>query len=182
MGAQQGRERAHVSLDKEGGDGVVESSSIRFFFERNVCLCYRFGYSSCQGWRKEMEDAHTCIGNIAEFPDCSFFGVFDGHGGVGAANYVSTNLLPKIVQLASVGRDAALAAEPAIGGLLPPEKIGESISSAFIETDTWMAENMKQYIQKGDSEDPGSTAVTAFISPTHYFFAHLGDARYDGPI
>lgn len=124
-----------------------------------------------------MEDAHTCVGNIAEFPDCSFFGVFDGHGGIGAANYVSANLLPKIVHHAGSGRDAALAAEPSSGSSILKEKMVDSLSTAFVEVDTWMSENMKLYVQKGDSEDPGSTAITAFLSPTHYFFAHLGDAR-----
>ena len=33
-----------------------------------------------QGWRRSMEDSH--IANVKDLGDgCSFFGVFDGHGG-----------------------------------------------------------------------------------------------------
>ena len=32
-----------------------------------------------QGWRKNMEDAHVSITNLAD--DVAMFGVFDGHGG-----------------------------------------------------------------------------------------------------
>ncbi len=45
-----------------------------------------YAVSSMQGWRLNMEDAHICTvdkytGNI--------FGVFDGHGGVEVAHFVS---------------------------------------------------------------------------------------------
>ena len=40
-----------------------------------------FAVSQMQGWRSSMEDAHTAIADIADFPGCSFFAVFDGHAG-----------------------------------------------------------------------------------------------------
>jgi serine/threonine protein phosphatase PrpC len=40
----------------------------------------RFCAVGMQGWRRSMEDSH--IANVKDLGDqCSFFGVFDGHGG-----------------------------------------------------------------------------------------------------
>ena len=42
---------------------------------------YSFGASGMQGWRRSMEDSH--IANVNDLGHgLSFFGVFDGHGGV----------------------------------------------------------------------------------------------------
>ena len=43
-----------------------------------------------QGWRKSMEDAH--IANTSLEDGCSLFGVFDGHGGHGCAEFLRDNL------------------------------------------------------------------------------------------
>jgi serine/threonine protein phosphatase PrpC len=63
-----------------------------------------FGVSSMQGWRIHMEDAHItesflCAyekqddgGKVINLPDHSLFAVFDGHGGVFAADYAGRNL------------------------------------------------------------------------------------------
>ncbi|KAL0092849.1 hypothetical protein J3Q64DRAFT_1721860 [Phycomyces blakesleeanus] len=40
-----------------------------------------YGASAMQGWRLTMEDAHTTLLKLAD-TDSSFFGVYDGHGGV----------------------------------------------------------------------------------------------------
>ena len=45
----------------------------------------------------EMEDAHTCLLELAEDKDASFFAVFDGHGGHDVARVASNNLHGKIV-------------------------------------------------------------------------------------
>ena len=45
----------------------------------------------------EMEDAHTCLLELVEDKDASFFAVFDGHGGHDVARVASNNLHRKIV-------------------------------------------------------------------------------------
>lgn len=42
---------------------------------------YKVGSSCMQGWRINMEDAHTHILSMAEDPSTPFFAVYDGHGG-----------------------------------------------------------------------------------------------------
>lgn len=58
----------------------------------------RFALSSMQGWRVEMEDAHTALCSVQGFPTWSFFGVYDGHAGAGVSARCSTNLLPAILE------------------------------------------------------------------------------------
>lgn len=72
----------------------------------------RYGVSSMQGWRADMEDAHAALLQI-EGPgpgppprspqspqtppnDCAFFGVFDGHAGGGAAAHCAAHLLDSV--------------------------------------------------------------------------------------
>lgn len=43
---------------------------------------FKVGSSCMQGWRINMEDAHTHILSCPDDPDCAFFGVYDGHGGM----------------------------------------------------------------------------------------------------
>uniref|UniRef100_A0A8C5VVC0 protein-serine/threonine phosphatase n=1 Tax=Microcebus murinus TaxID=30608 RepID=A0A8C5VVC0_MICMU len=57
----------------------------------------RYGLSSMQGWRVEMEDAHTAvIGLPSGLETWSFFAVYDGHAGSQVAKYCCEHLLDHI--------------------------------------------------------------------------------------
>ena len=58
-----------------------------------------YGVGAMQGWRIEMEDAHThLIGlPLAGFEDWSFFAVFDGHAGGTVSRYSSKELIYSIL-------------------------------------------------------------------------------------
>ena len=57
----------------------------------------RYGLSSMQGWRIEMEDAHSAIIGIPEVGEnISWFAVFDGHAGSRVSAHCSTHLLESI--------------------------------------------------------------------------------------
>ena len=45
-----------------------------------------------------MQDTHISLYGLGNQRDISVFGVFDGHGGSGAAIYTAANLAAKIVQ------------------------------------------------------------------------------------
>lgn len=47
----------------------------------------KYGATSMQGWRINQEDAHNCILNFDE--NCSFFAVYDGHGGAEVSQYAA---------------------------------------------------------------------------------------------
>ncbi|XP_076352420.1 putative protein phosphatase 2C T23F11.1 isoform X2 [Tachypleus tridentatus] len=57
----------------------------------------KVGSSCMQGWRINMEDAHTQLLSLSEDHDASFFAVYDGHGGAKVAQYAGTHLHKKIV-------------------------------------------------------------------------------------
>lgn len=56
--------------------------------------------SEMQGWRiselflltKAMEDAHTTLTSLENYPNHSIFAVYDGHGGSHAAKYAGQNM------------------------------------------------------------------------------------------
>ena len=54
----------------------------------------RYGLSSMQGWRIEMEDAHSAIIGIPDVGEnISWFAVFDGHAGSRVSAHCSDHLL-----------------------------------------------------------------------------------------
>lgn len=54
----------------------------------------RYGLSSMQGWRIEMEDAHSAVIGIPDQKDnVSWFAVFDGHAGSRVSAHCSHHLL-----------------------------------------------------------------------------------------
>ena len=50
-----------------------------------------FGMCSVQGWRKSMEDTYLIDTNIGPDKNLHLFGIFDGHGGIEVANFISEN-------------------------------------------------------------------------------------------
>ena len=53
--------------------------------------------SCMQGWRVDMEDAHSVVVSVPDKPEYSFFGVYDGHGGSYIANETASRILAKIM-------------------------------------------------------------------------------------
>lgn len=54
--------------------------------------------ASMQGWRAQMEDAHTCMPQLrGDLTDWGYYAVFDGHAGTTVAQYCSRNLLDHIL-------------------------------------------------------------------------------------
>jgi len=64
------------------------------------------GIAHMQGFREEMEDAHTCAFSYAKKETSAFFGIFDGHSGSFASNHSSNKLHLSIQQLNEFTVDA----------------------------------------------------------------------------
>ena len=61
----------------------------------------RYALCSMQGWRIDMEDAHTALTALGSpFDTWSFFGVFDGHAGGKVSKFCSENLLNYVMNTA----------------------------------------------------------------------------------
>ncbi|KAH7430032.1 hypothetical protein KP509_09G079600 [Ceratopteris richardii] len=111
-----------------------------------------------------MEDEHVLIDDLGEYlgPQTllttprSYYGVFDGHDGKNAAQFVKEKLLKYIVT------DVAF-----------PIAIEEAVQHAFLETDAAFAEACSA----NKSLSSGTTAITVLILGREIFVANAGDCR-----
>ena len=130
----------------------------------------RYGLSSMQGWRVEMEDAHCAmIGLPQGLKDWSFFAVFDGHAGAGVSAYCAKRLLEAILSNPDFydSKDP-LRTEPTL------ESVRSGIKTGFLRLD----EQIRDLPDTTSGKDKsGSTAVCAMVSPQHVFIANCGDSR-----
>ncbi|XP_075098412.1 putative protein phosphatase 2C 27 isoform X1 [Nicotiana tabacum] len=125
----------------------------------------RSGEWSDIGGRLDMEDTHICIADLAknfghsilgEEEAISFYGVFDGHGGKGAAIFVR-DFLPRIIV-----EDADF-----------PLKLEKVVSKSFLETDAAFAKSCSV----DSALSSGTTALTAMIFGRSLLVANAGDCR-----
>ncbi|XP_063415550.1 probable protein phosphatase 2C T23F11.1 isoform X1 [Mytilus trossulus] len=116
----------------------------------------KVGSSCMQGWRINMEDAHTELLSMPGDKDTHFFGVYDGHGGARVAQYASLHLHKKIL------------AQP----YYSQGNISDSIRRGFLALDEEM---MKDELMK--DELAGTTAVIAIIKGSDIYCGNVGDSR-----
>ena len=123
----------------------------------------RYGVASMQGWRVEMEDAHTSITGLPEHGKWSFFGVFDGHAGSKCAGYTSEHLLRHLMKNIPKDQDSS--------GL---DSVKDGIWTAFLALD----EEIRSTPNWSNGQDlSGTTAVTCLVTEDHIIFANCGDSR-----
>ncbi|XP_025105795.1 protein phosphatase 1B-like isoform X1 [Pomacea canaliculata] len=132
----------------------------------------RYGLCSMQGWRVEMEDAHTAVVSIphSRLKDWSFFAVFDGHAGARVSAFCAEELLNHIIKNEDFKLDLTDGTEiqPSI------EDVKRGIKTGFLTLD----EKMRHMPEVLSGEDKsGSTAVCSIVSPRFIFFANCGDSR-----
>ncbi|KAG7510245.1 phosphatase 1A isoform X1 [Solea senegalensis] len=127
----------------------------------------RYGLSSMQGWRVEMEDAHTAVIGLPHGLDLwSFFAVYDGHAGSQVAKYCCEHLLEHITSNSDF--QSALQEDPSV------ESVKTGIRTGFLQID----EHMRTISEKKHGVDrSGSTAVGVMIAPSHIYFINCGDSR-----
>ncbi len=111
----------------------------------------KWGLSARQGCRDEMEDRHS----VQKLGDLYFFGVYDGHGGDNAAEFVKNNLVENFL----CAKD---------------KTIKQRLTSAFLTTD-------ENFLTCPEFEDDrsGTTAVVATVdaNTNKLFIANTGDSR-----
>ena len=121
----------------------------------------KYGVSAMQGWRKEMEDKHVCSTGFS-LPDHSFFGVFDGHAGVGASTYCSENLLKRVVEHLKDKPNPSI------------DDIKTALSKGFLALDV----DLRKVPGWSSGEiRGGTTAVTVMLTPDKIIWGNCGDSR-----
>ncbi|XP_029637683.1 protein phosphatase 1B isoform X3 [Octopus sinensis] len=132
-----------------------------------------FGLSSMQGWRVEMEDAHTAVIGLPHgLTDWSFFAVYDGHAGAKVSACCAAQLMEHII----ANEDFRGKLDVSQGTEILPSimDVQKGIKTGFLKFDDCMR-TMPEMVSGEDKS--GSTAVCAIVSPTHIFFANCGDSR-----
>ena len=159
-------------LDKPKTDKQVQSGS-------GNGLAY--AVSSMQGWRVEMEDAHSATISLpGRLKDWSYFAVFDGHAGSRISSYCSGELLNSIIANDDfLGKkqstsDDETSANDDNSSLPSEEQVRTGIRTGFLGLD----QRIRRLPETLSGEDKsGTTAVCALISPTHIYLANCGDSR-----
>uniref|UniRef100_UPI00398EC959 protein phosphatase 1B-like n=1 Tax=Pristiophorus japonicus TaxID=55135 RepID=UPI00398EC959 len=129
----------------------------------------RYGLCSMQGWRVEMEDAHTAMPELHDkLKNWSFFAIYDGHAGSGVAKYCAKNLLQHITSNQEFKGMVD-------GGSDSVESVKRAIRTGFLNIDEHMRNDSE--LGNNDMDRSGSTAVAILISPTHVYFINCGDSR-----
>jgi len=133
----------------------------------------RYGLSSMQGWRLEMEDAHSAVIGLPDIADdISWFAVFDGHAGSRVSYHCSNHLLESISS-SDEFRDS-LKKENDLGEDELMEKVKGGILQGFLELD----EKLRKIPEVANGEDKsGTTAICALISNKYIIFSNCGDSR-----
>lgn len=132
----------------------------------------RYGLSSMQGWRVEMEDAHTALIGLPtdNLKLWSFFAVFDGHAGAKVSAYCATQLV-----LAITANDDFKGSIKTENGQQMLDNVSKGIKTGFLQLDDKMRREMPEIVNGQDKS--GSTAICTMISPKYLFFANCGDSR-----
>ncbi|CAN0838595.1 Probable protein phosphatase 2C 54 [Linum grandiflorum] len=130
----------------------------------NFVPALRCGEWSDIGGRSEMEDTFVCISDLAKKfgsdllteEAISLYGVFDGHGGKSAAQFVRDHLPRIIVENADF-----------------PLELEKVVTRSFIEVDAAFAKSCSA----GSLASSGTTALTAMIFGRSMLVANAGDCR-----
>ncbi|KAI7904261.1 phosphatase 2C-like domain-containing protein [Cokeromyces recurvatus] len=116
-----------------------------------------YGSSCMQGWRTNMEDAHTIITSYAN-TGASFFAVFDGHGGDAVAKYCGTELYKKIMNNAAFDKG----------------RYRDAIRSGYYGID----EDLKKVDNRFDNDTSGCTALVTLLTKNNVLYvSNAGDSR-----
>ncbi|RCH94703.1 Protein phosphatase 2C 2 [Rhizopus stolonifer] len=137
------------------GPILAEPNTIKYTHEGNDKKVM-YGVSCMQGWRSNMEDAHSAYTSYAN-TGASFFAVFDGHGGSKVASYSGNQLYKKIMNSPAFYKG----------------KYRETIRNGYYGIDEDLRKD-----PEFTSENSGCTAVAALITKNDVLYvSNAGDSR-----
>ncbi|KAL7108271.1 hypothetical protein ACP275_06G103300 [Erythranthe tilingii] len=115
----------------------------------------RCGFSSFRGKRATMEDFYDIKASKIDGQSVCLFGIFDGHGGSRAAEYLKEHLFDNLMKHPEFFKNPKFA-----------------ISDTYQQTDRDFLASERETFR-----DDGSTASTAVLVGNHLYVANVGDSR-----
>ncbi|XP_030532407.1 probable protein phosphatase 2C 76 isoform X1 [Rhodamnia argentea] len=149
-GAMENREPVVDMMVGKEDDGGIASGGWKSEDGKLSC-----GYSSFRGKRVTMEDFYDIKTSKIDGKTICMFGIFDGHGGSRAAEYLKEHLFDNLMKHPLFMTDTKLA-----------------ISETYQQTDVEFLES-----ERDTFRDDGSTASTAVLVGNHLYVANVGDSR-----
>lgn len=145
--------------DKLGGLDVLDAEfSKTWEFKSNNVAVY-----SIQGRRDHMEDRFEVLTDVVNKSHPSIFGIFDGHGGEAAAEYVKTHL-PEVLKQHLLAyekeKENSILSYPAI------------LEQHILSVDKEMLEKLS-----ASYDEAGTTCLIALLSDKELTVANVGDSR-----
>ncbi|OWM79627.1 probable protein phosphatase 2C 76 isoform X1 [Punica granatum] len=116
---------------------------------------FSWGYSSFRGKRVTMEDFYDVKTSKIDGETVCMFGIFDGHGGSRAAEYLKEHLFDNLIKHPQFMTD-----------------VKSTITETYQQTDMDFLES-----ERDTCRDDGSTASTAVLVGRHLYVANVGDSR-----
>jgi hypothetical protein len=156
---------AVVELRVQGETSVQPGCGLRMSdLTFDICR-YNVGICSLRGPRSTLEDTAKVLQNLGICEDLTmaYFSVFDGHGGITCADYLSTHLHTYL-------RDI-LTSSPTLR-----IDVQKSIKQAFIDAFRACDEDYRR-TEPGYAQNVGSTALISMILGDLLITANLGDSR-----
>ncbi|CAN8299126.1 unnamed protein product [Cochlearia groenlandica] len=142
-----------LALSYSNPTQTVESSASGGGLSQNGKFSY--GYASSAGKRSSMEDFFETRIDGIDGEIVGLFGVFDGHGGARAAEYVKRHLFSNLITHPKFISDTKSA-----------------ITDAYNHTDSELLKS-----ENSHNRDAGSTASTAILFGDRLLVANVGDSR-----
>ncbi|KAL2903455.1 putative protein phosphatase 2C 14 [Bienertia sinuspersici] len=130
------------------GSSPVKNDGICCFEDLGV------GVYSIKGKKKFMEDSHKIVSCINGDLKKGFFGVYDGHGGRKAAEFVAESLHKNVIEML----------DNCVGNLA----MEEAVKAAYLKTD-------REFLEQGVNS--GSCCVSVLIEEAKMVVSNLGDCR-----
>lgn len=134
------------------------------------------GMSGMQGWRFEMEDDEIAVG--IDDTNHTFVGVFDGHGGAGAAHYAAEHIVEFLKLTEEWGDYLQSLRDDDQGGNI--ELLKQALVKTFEQIDIHLRQKQEDEREGADNQrvdTSGCTSVTAVITPKYIICANAGDSR-----
>uniref|UniRef100_A0A1B6DLT2 protein-serine/threonine phosphatase n=1 Tax=Clastoptera arizonana TaxID=38151 RepID=A0A1B6DLT2_9HEMI len=117
---------------------------------------FKVGSSCMQGWRINMEDAHTHILSLPDDKGTAFFAVYDGHGSAKIAEQAGKHLHKYILQRPEYKES----------------RIKEAMQQGYLDFDSAMMDD-----EEKNGVLAGTTAISVLIKDGTLFCANVGDSR-----